>query len=438
MWDTILARHPDPFRAHPRNQFEHRIERLLQRKSAISEAEAFVEASQLLGMLEDGHSWISIDDDSALYSKALPLRFWMFSDGIRVRATSPEVADLLGARLVAIAGVPVARSWDQVLTAVGGGGQMAIKRAQIYLAIPEFMHAVGLAADNASIDFELELTDGKRIHKSLAAEQYENYSAIWNTADKWAIPDHWIVPEDAGKAPWYARRNEAFWSSYESKTRTVYAAFNLATSDPEHPWNPSKDSFRPFLNRLFERVDKNDVDTLVIDLRNNNGGNSALWQPLVHHIIRTQKLYIPGHLYVLTSRLTESAAVAWAARIESNAPALFVGEATASPPNFFNDPDGPRRQVFHFPGSAINFRVANMMEQWSDARDSRHAIFPDIPAPSSWTDFSAGRDPALREVSEISDADHYFTDGSRESLLPYPWKNFERISQLEATIRASH
>lgn len=433
LWDRILTRHPKPFRLYSRAEFQAEIDRLTHRSFDISEAEAFVEVSKVVGMLPDGHSWVSIDDDSLLFSKAMPLRFWQFSDGIYVRAAAPEYASLVGAEVLSIDGVPIAKAWKQVREAVGGGEQVSTTRAQIHVEIPAFLHALKLADGADEAVFEFRLQGGKTINKTVRARQYKNYSEVWNSSAQWATPDGWVEPSGAKQAPWFGRREAAFWSTYLPETRSLYVAFNKATIDPDNPWDPVADKYRPFLEELFKRAQRDDVERLIIDLRNNNGGDSALWQPLVHHIIRTEKLYEPGRLFVITSRLTESAAVAWAARIEMHSPALFIGEPTVNPPNFDNDPAGWRRESYHVPGSAINVRIANMNEYWSDATDDRNAIYPDIPAFMSWGDFAHGRDPALRAIQDvtIADAKRYFMDEDGESLLNYPWMNFRRKSQTE-------
>ena len=434
LWDKIQARHPEPFRVFSRQAFQADVDRLLHRTSDISEPEAFIEMSRLIGMMRDGHSWISIDDDSAVFSKAVPLRFWKFADGIRVRAAPPEYAGLLGARVTAINGVPIKTAWARLREAVGGGGRIATSRAQIYVEIPEFLRPLKLADNGNAIRFTLRLTNGETLTRTIPARQYKNYSEVWNTSDKWTVPDGWAAPPHAKDALWYARRDDAFWSRMLHDGKTLYIAFNRCTSDPDHPWNPKQDKYRPFLDEMFKIAARDNVERVVIDLRNNNGGNSALWQPLVHHIIRTEKLYEPGRLFVVTSRLTESAAVAWAAKIEMNAPALFVGEPTANPPNFDNDPAGWRRETYHIPGSAVNFRVADMKEQWSAPTDDRWAIFPDIPVELRWKDFANGHDPDLEAIANVTpkDATAGYVDSGGESLVKYPWADYQRRSQVKA------
>ena len=432
----MIERAPRPYRAFSRAEIEAEVARLAARTAPASEAEVFIALSRLIGMMRDGHSWISLDDSTQLFSRSVPLRFWHFSDGIHVRAAAPQYAALVGARVAAINGEPIVSAWEKILDGVGGGGQIAAGRAVVYAGMPEFLRALGIGQNDDAIQFTLELANGREEILAVPARRYSTYSEAFYAANGWTTPEGWIEPDGADRAPWFARREEAFWYEFRPETRTVYAQFNVATTDPEHPWDPVNDSFRPMLREMFERVKGNDVDRLVIDLRNNHGGNSALWQPLVHGIIRTEKLYEPGRLFVIIGRLTESAAVAWATRIEANSRAVFVGEPTATPPNFANDPAGPRRERYNVPGSAINFRVANSMEQWSVDTDERAAIHPDVPVALSWDDFAAGRDPVMEAILRIGPerADAFFVESDGDPIRPTAlWANYRRRSQATAS-----
>lgn len=438
VYDSMLSRSPDPFEVFPAEHFEGEVRRLSGLERPVGEAEAFVEIGKFIGLMRDGHSWVSLDAESELFSRALPLRFWKFSDGLHIRATSPALVELLGAEVMAIGGVPIDEAWDRVHEAVGGGGRIATARAHVYLEIPEFLAVLGLAEGAEAVRLRLRLADGREIERTVEAEQYETYDAVWQASHGWQTPDGWIEPARADSAPWFGRRGESFWYAFRPGSGTLHVAINVATYDSDNPWNPEKDDFRPFLDEVFEAASRERPKRLVIDLRNNNGGFTTLWQPLVHHLIRSEAVE-PGKLFVITGRLTESAAVSFAARIESNTPAVFVGEPTASPPNFYNDFDGSRRAKYDVPGTALNFRVANSEEQWSLPWDDRRAIYPDVPVTHSFEDFAAGRDPVLRAIQALTtdEATSYRVD---EMGVPLDdtygenafWANSGRRSQLEA------
>ena len=171
-----------------------------------------------------------------------------------------------------------------------------------------------------------------------------------------------------------------------------------------------------FADRLFGYVDSAGVERLIVDIRSNGGGDNYLNQPLVHGLIASRRVNRPGRLFVITDRGTFSAAVSFAADVERNTHALFAGEPTGDPPNSCGD---PRRVIL--PASGIVVRVSALYWQQSDPRDARPWIAPDLPAPESFADYLARRDPALEAVMAYRDS---------ESTAPRPPnQNWVRKSQ---------
>jgi C-terminal processing protease CtpA/Prc len=145
-----------------------------------------------------------------------------------------------------------------------------------------------------------------------------------------------------------------------------------------------------FCTRLFDYIDEAEADRLVIDLRRNTGGNNYLNQPLIHALLRCERVNRPGHLFVLASPTTFSAAVNAASDLERETQALFVGEPTGAGPNHFGD-----AELIELPRTKLRVFVSTVRWQKSDPRDARRWILPDLPAPATFADFRAGRDAAL-------------------------------------------
>ena len=70
--------------------------------------------------------------------------------------------------------------------------------------------------------------------------------------------------------PFYLKdRYRYYWFEYLPNEKTVWFQYNRVLSDPASP-------FDDFLDKLFTYIEKNSVERLVIDIRNNNGGNGEL------------------------------------------------------------------------------------------------------------------------------------------------------------------
>src|SRR5437870_9361362 len=85
-----------------------------------------------------------------------------------------------------------------------------------------------------------------------------------------------------------------------------------------------------------------------------------------------------GHLFVITGRLTFSAAMNLASRLEHETHATFVGEPTGSRPNHYGE-----AVTLTLPASGITVRVSTRYWRDSKPNDKRLWIAPEMPAPPS-------------------------------------------------------
>jgi hypothetical protein len=153
--------------------------------------------------------------------------------------------------------------------------------------------------------------------------------------------------------------------------------------------NDKDETLAAFLGRMMPVVERSDA--LVIDLRENPGGNGSYNRVLLHALIRSRKLREPGRLFVLIGRRTFSAATDLCVRLEQNTNAVFVGEPTGGSPNGWGD-----SRKLTLPSSGLTVRVSTLYWQPSDPRDKRHAIAPDIQAAPA-----RDHDAAMDKVRQI-------------------------------------
>src|SRR5262249_17793719 len=119
------------------------------------------------------------------------------------------------------------------------------------------------------------------------------------------------VRKDApNPTPLYLKnRSASYWFEYLPDSKTVFCQYNAVQNDPKEP-------LEKFCERLFKHIAENDVERLVIDMRWNGGGNNFLNKPLVHGLIRCDKINRRGKLFVIVGRNTFSAAMNGATDIE--------------------------------------------------------------------------------------------------------------------------
>jgi hypothetical protein len=114
---TVAEKHRHPFDTLSRADFDKAVAALRDRVPALADHEVVVGMIKLVAMLRDGHSRLTLpagpsaDTQShtatatpkkGVFFNALPVRFYLFSDGLYVQTAAPDKRDLVGARVVRI------------------------------------------------------------------------------------------------------------------------------------------------------------------------------------------------------------------------------------------------------------------------------------------------------------------------------------------------
>jgi len=139
-------------------------------------------------------------------------------------------------------------------------------------------------------------------------------------------------------------------------------------------------------------VEANPVETFVLDLRFNGGGNNGLNKAVVVQLIRS-KINQRGKFFVIIGRETFSAAQNLVNQIEKYTEATLVGEPTAAHPNHYGD-----NRPFTLPNSKLTVRASTLWWQDLDPRDERYWTAPEIAAETSFADYRKNIDPPLEAI----------------------------------------
>jgi len=422
----IRERSPNPYRRFSPAEWDARMQAALRRVDSLDTAGYFVELVSLAGMTGDVHTAVFTGVNSKVLRWVYPLRFWKFADGLYIQVATTELSHLVGAKVIAVQGVPVDSAWQQLMNRLPTENDwMSTYMAQYYLEFPAFLHAIGLAENDRQGRLTLKFADGREEQTEITATDSGGWSSAINSSLGIINPKGYVEGHSAQNPPlWLKHRDQNYWSEYLPANRTLFLQVNTPRNDPAHPWEA-------FLDDAFASIRENKAERLIIDLRHNGGGYSYMVQSLVHHIIATPFINQPGHLYVFISRITQSAGVYFAVKLEQETYSIFVGEPLGSHPNFFNAPMG-RHVTQALPSIDVYFRVADRWTQVSDHQDDRSFLAPDIPVAMTYADYASGKDPALDAALQLdfSEANRYFQDeGGRPIPLYFRWR---RPSQRSA------
>jgi hypothetical protein len=361
--DVLIERletiHPDPWHAISETAFRESADELAARIDELEPDEQLVELMRLTALLgeRDGHGGIFPLDLSHQRTLHLyPIRLYEFSNGFYV-VDAIDRPDLVGARVEAVGGRPIADVVQSVEPLVPGDNEFSRKaRIAQYLVVEEVLGGLGLAAG------EFQLNGRVVTLEPVAAREYvEAFPDLFRPQVPQGLPRR-------AEPPYLARRLRARWLARMSGV--VYGAYNVTLGDTS--------GFAEALGRGGGPV--------ILDVRHNPGGDNGTYPPVLEALRGRE-------VTVLTSRTTFSAAVNLVTELEQTADVTFVGEATGGAPNFWSDPVPVR-----LPSAGLTVQIAGVYWQKSTPDDPRLAIEPDLPVELSSEDFFAGRDPVLRSA----------------------------------------
>ena len=318
----------------------------------------------------DGHMGVWPPDNPIAVHR-YPIRVWEFPDGLYVTAARVPNQDLVGARITAIDGVPireVLRRLDPVVPRDNGSGVRAART--VFLTSGEVLSGLGIATEATRIEVDVALPGGSARTATVRAVDAATFAA-WVGGWELALPPR--------RDMLLLRDPKDHWARFIQPARALYVQYNEVRPD-------SSD----VVEEIRAERSSHRVERMVIDLRNNGGGQAEGYRTLLNYLAEHAR-DLPGGLHVLIGRLTFSAAASFVAEIERKVPgAIFVGEATGGSPNYWADV-----ATVTLPHSGLTALVSTTYEGYGTPNDPRLAVEPDVPVDLTSGDYFSGRDPAL-------------------------------------------
>jgi len=337
------------------------LEDLIGRAGSLSDSEMTVEVQRVLASVGDGHTLLFPFGMKRGSLRRLPVMLWQFDDGVFVVQSATPA--LLGRQVIAIGDLPVDEVMTRLKNYISHDNEMQLRwAAPFYATLTDFLAAIGATA--ARDEATLTLDRGERV--TMKSEEIDPARLEIK------------LPTPANPARYLSHGASEFWQT-KLDDGTLYVQVN-AIDDME---KQSLADFGRSLKPLLAGVRR-----LVLDLRRNSGGEARKANELLKTLIWFDAG--GGHIVVLTSRMTFSAAQTLTTRLDEWTDAVFVGEATGSRPNHYGN-----ERPFKLPNSGLRGTIASGYNQPITANDDRVAIQPDVTVSTTSADYFAGRDPVL-------------------------------------------
>ena len=366
----LPRRHKEPFFKLARRDFEAAVARLRDEIPGLEDHGIVVGLQRIVALLGDGHTAVGWPEGDARFSR-FPLQLFWFDDGLFVTATDPEHERLLRLRVLRIGDSTAEEAAAAVGALTARENESQIKDdVPGLLVVPEILHALRILPDRQRGRFVFEDPQGETLSLELEPSNREGKPS-------------WITAYD-GISPRPLRlkhREVDYGYEYLAESRTLFLQYNHCRNTDGRP-------FRGFVEELLAFADRTPVDRVVIDLRYNPGGNSAVMAPLLKGLERRPALNRRGKLFVLIGRRTYSSAELNAVQLRNRLDAILVGEPTGQKPNAFGEV-----RKFFLPNSGL--KVTYSTRYFKLEPDDPPSLMPAVVIALRSADHFAGRDPVL-------------------------------------------
>lgn len=371
----LQQNHIDLYNKISKADFEkelNQIKKSLDQKSGI---EVSVELMRLTRKIGDGHTAVSF---RKLDMHNFPFELQNFDGKWRVTKIAKKYNYLLGQTLVQVDGnsiETVAEKVGEVAQFVENKYSYTTRTAQ-YLTLTELLYGLKLTKEKTKASLTFQDDNGKLITEKMTGlngSLYENESFSRLTI---GVPE--IEPPDN---PQY----ENFWYAPITGTKGLYIHFESY---------PAFEDMMTIGEKMVTYISQNNIRQLVIDLRNNGGGDLYTGLVLAYALNLADPVDWKSGVYVLCDNVTFSAATSNTALFRELLNARIVGEPTGSNPTGYQDMD-----TFELPHSKLvicySKRIFRIQETITEG------VQPDVFIQYNWNSFSNGKDNILDWV--ISD-----------------------------------
>lgn len=374
----LPRRHPGPFARISQAQWDSAVTALERRLPSLNRNQVLVGVLRLVALVGDAHT--AVEPDPTLGLRYYPIELYSFDDGLFVRRADSSHAGLVGAKVLGIGRATAADALGATGAIISHENEWWVRAwGPLWLTVPEALDGLGLAADVEHLRLIVE-REGRvdTVVVTPAGRFQENHGQAPIDMSGWRLMR-------AAAAPlWEQRPDQPFWWTRLADGHTVYACMRAVVPGPQ------SNSNRAQWDEVFALLDSTPDARLVIDIRENLGGNGGLNRYPVQQILRRPTLDRPDRLFVIIGRRTFSAGQQFTNLLEAWTRATLVGEPTGQRPSQYGD-----HRPLVLPNSHLTVQISTVFHQAPNEFDQRDFVPPAVYTPLTSDEYRQGRDPAL-------------------------------------------
>ncbi len=363
--------HDEPFPA----EFTRRYEALKADVPRLSDEEIYVGLGRMIAPLRQGH----IGFFAPSRDRYLPFRPYAFPDGVYIIEADSAYRGLVGSKVVRVGELGSDEVVRRLAEARSVDGDMGHVWQVSDMTSAWYLKGIGAIGSTESVRLVVQVPGG--------AEKTITVPTL--PAPRAGRQDKMIAPT-SGPVPMYlSKLDQTHWEVAVPEHRAVYIQLNNISNDTDE----TMEQFGVRMRTVLATVSP---DHVILDLRHNNGGSTAMYPEFLRTMIGFTVQ--PGkQLYVLIGRRTFSATANLITDLERLANPLFVGEASSECCNLFGD---PAQLTLPYSGVQAEVTAIKWNLSWN-AFDGRREMSPEVPVVLTARDYFAGRDPVMETVFRL-------------------------------------
>lgn len=365
----LPLRHKNLFFSCTEIDFTRQIDEL---KSNLEQFDNFmiaVHIAKIVASVKDAHTALMIPA-----MRFIPFEFYWFEEGIFAVAASREHTADIHARITHVNGTAIEDVIQRISEIIPHENPSFLK-AQLpkYLSSAEVLYGLEIIDDFDRVELTVEGPDGKG--RSVMTDTCPSSDFHRSMSG----PD---LSTETGVPLYRLNKNMCFWSHFLKDENTMYFNYN-SCKDREDI------SVRDFCADLMDFIERNEVHKLIIDLRNNLGGNSSLLDPFIEGLADNPNLNSEGRIFVILGRDTFSSALLNACALKNKTTAIFVGEATGGKPNCYGEVE-----YLQLKNSRLKMRYSTVYYKVIED-DGQESFFPNIKYDVTFADYMDKKDACV-------------------------------------------
>jgi hypothetical protein len=392
----IEIMHPAPYAFFPREEFYKLKEKLHGEIPTLNDADIVISISELLACLQDGHTRMGFENSDFAWlgqnMHLLPVILYPFADGVYILAGLPQYRDLVGLRIEKLGRMPVADAMAKLGRLYSHDNASAQKKSLYYtLGFAEMLKKIAALEDVKNISLSLRNKKNRLLKIDMETVPFTDMARFLGSWYPQSCPEL-VAMNQGAKNPlplWLKNNEKKFWFEHLAGEKMMFLQINSML----FPGGDGEGSFAHMCTQFFKEFDRAQPEKLVIDIRANNGGDHVE-MPLLKGILARPDIDRPDRLFLITGRVTYSAAVHFTTVFKKYTQATIIGEPTAGRPNHygayrtFKLPNHPQITI----GCSVDYY------QDSEPFDFNTTHVPDILTPVTAADYRDNVDPAIRKV----------------------------------------